>query len=48
MYDTCEQVIELLNSNVDATIRDVYCILIENKIVKKEELFVLDEWLKIV
>jgi hypothetical protein len=48
MYDTCEQVIKLLNSNVNASIRDIYCILIENNIVNKEELSVLDEWLYII
>jgi hypothetical protein len=47
MYDTCEKVIELLNSNSDASIRDIYCILVENAIVKKEELLVLDEWLNL-
>jgi hypothetical protein len=35
-------------SNSDASIRDVYCILIENNIVKKEELPVLEEWLVVV
>jgi len=48
MYDTCEQVIELLNSNVNASIRDIYCILIENNVVNKEEMSVLDEWLQII
>jgi len=48
MYDTCEKVIELLNSNENATIRDIYNILMENNIVNKEELLVLDEWMQII
>ena len=48
MYQTAEQVINLLNSNKNATIEDMYFILFHNKIVKHEELDVLKEWLRII
>lgn len=48
MYQTAEQVINLLNTNKNATIEDMYFILFHNNIVKHEELDVLKEWLRIV
>jgi hypothetical protein len=48
MYQTAEQVINLLNTNKNATIEDMYLILFHNNIVKHEELDVLKEWLRLV
>jgi hypothetical protein len=45
MYKTASMVIELLNNNKDASIKDVYSIFVKNNIVAKNELEVLDEWL---
>ena len=48
MYETAEQVINLLNNNKDASIIDMYEILYKNNIVGFEELDVLNEWLKLI
>ena len=48
MYETATKVIDLLNKNKDASIYDVYSILYEVGIVKKEELEILNEWMKLV
>lgn len=48
MYETANQVIELLTANPDSTISEVYLILAHNNIVDNSELDVLNEWLKLV
>jgi hypothetical protein len=48
MYETANKVIELLSTNSNSTISEMYLILAENKIVDKSELDVLNEWLKII
>ena len=48
MYNTAELVIELLNNNKNATIEEMYDILEKNKVVDKNELDVLNEWLKLI
>jgi hypothetical protein len=48
MYETAEKVIELLNTNMNASIQDMYIILADNGIVNKTELKVLDEWMRII
>lgn len=48
MYNTVDEVIHLLNNNKEATLRDIYIILIDHGIVEKNELPVLDIWLKII
>ena len=46
MYIIVKKVINLLNKNTDASIQDVYKILVQHGIVKKEELELLNEWMK--
>jgi hypothetical protein len=48
MYETAEKVIDLLNKNKEASIQDVYSVLLSNNIVKKEEIDVLNEWMKLI
>ena len=48
MYKTANMVIELLNNNKDATIREIYAIFVKNNIVEENELDVLDEWITLV
>ena len=48
MYESAEQVIYLLNNNKEASIIDMYNILYDNKIVQKEELDLLNEWLYLI
>jgi len=48
MYETAEKVIELLNNDKNATIQDMYSILVEHGIVDKTELVVLEEWMRLV
>jgi hypothetical protein len=45
MYDTIEDVINILNKNKSATLFEVYTELYKNGIVKESELNVLSEWL---
>jgi hypothetical protein len=47
MYNTVDHVIKLLNENKEATLKDIYVILIKNEIIKEEELKTLDIWLKL-
>ena len=46
MYQTVENVINILNKNKNASIQDVYKILVNYGIVKNVELELLDEWMK--
>jgi len=48
MYETAEKVIELLNENKDATLKDIYNILWKNNIVSETELDTLTEWSRLV
>jgi hypothetical protein len=48
MYETAEQVLNLLNTNKDASIEDMYKVLCDNKIVTSDELAVLNEWLRLI
>jgi hypothetical protein len=48
MYNTAEQVINLLNSNKNASIEEVYDILYKNNIVQQEEFDTLNEWMRLV
>ena len=47
MYETADKVIELLNTNGDASIQDMYRLLADNGIVDKNEIEVLNEWMKL-
>jgi hypothetical protein len=44
MYETAEQVIQLLNENKDATLYEIYEIFADNDIVDRSELEVIKEW----
>lgn len=48
MYETAEKVIELLNNNKEATMKDIYQILYEEQIVKMNEIEALDIWTNLV
>jgi hypothetical protein len=48
MYDTVEEVLNLLRKDNNASILDMYYILYNNNIVKKEELELLPVWLNLV
>lgn len=48
MYETANKVIDLLSTNPNYTIYEIYLILAENKIVDKSELDVLNEWMKLI
>ena len=48
MYDTIESVIDLLTTNKDSSIYDVYSILYDHKVVEKDELQSLHEWMSLV
>jgi hypothetical protein len=48
MYETAERVIELLESNRDASLSDVYRLLAEDGIVEKSEIEVVEEWIRLV
>lgn len=48
MYDTAQQVVDLLTANPDSTLIEMYSILAENNIVDKSELDVLREWNKLI
>lgn len=52
MYETCEKVIELTlkvingNNTIEDNLYNAYCSLLDNNIVKQEELYNLELWLK--
>lgn len=48
MYNTIELVVELLNSNKDATLIEIYSILENNKIVGPSEMDTLVEWMNAI
>lgn len=48
MYETAERVIQLLESNRDANLSDVYRLLAEDGIVEKSEIEVVEEWMRLV
>jgi hypothetical protein len=48
MYNTAERVIELLESNRDANLSDVYRILADDGIVEKSEIEVVEEWMRLI
>jgi hypothetical protein len=48
MYETANKVIELLSTNQNSTISEMYLILAENKIVDKSEIDILNEWMKLI
>ena len=48
MYETAEKVIDLLNNNKNATMKEIYYILAENNIVSYNEIEILDEWNKLI
>lgn len=48
MYASAEQVIKLLNDNKNATLLDVYVVLLENGVVKSDELDIVKEWMSLV
>ena len=47
MYQTADKVIALLNKNMDASIQDMYRLLADEGIVGKNEIEVLNEWMKL-
>ena len=48
MYNTAEKVVELLNENKDATLKDIYNVLWQNNIVNETELDTLTEWSRLI
>jgi hypothetical protein len=48
MYKTAEKVIELLNENKDAGMKEMYEILLKNQIVYETEIDTLNEWMRLI
>lgn len=48
MYETAQQVVDLLTANPDSTLIEIYSILADNTIVDRGELDVLREWIKLI